>query len=266
MAPPILGTFGGGGGRAYGLQSGGIGTFEFTITSATTDANLASLATAAGWNGSSELIATIDSGVYVSASTTANKGMTIDGSFPAGVTLINNGYIVGDGGNGGNGANISGCNCSQGGNGGSGGIALLANVACTIDNTNGVIGGGGGGGGGGGARTNGNYDPDAGWECNDGGRGGGGGGGQSGNVNSSGGTGQSNGNAGTKTAAGTGGTVYFDGGNGGSWGASGTNGQNAGGGNYRNCVGGSGGAGGAATSGNANITWTATGTRYGTIG
>lgn len=258
----------------YGKSS----LFQFTISAATTDANLATLATAAGWDGTAALEATIASGVYVSGSTTANYGMTISGSFPAGVTLINNGYILGDGGSGGKGGDSPNClNNQTGGTGGLGGTALVANVACTVDNTNGVIGGGGGGGGGGGAGGDGNYDPDEGFQCGYTAGGGGGGGGQSGNVNSPGG-GYGNGsrrgnagNAGTKTAAGTygnGGSPAGRGGNGGNWGSSGGSGTGANG-----CPsgvpcrpGGAGGSGGAATSGISNITWTATGTRYGTLG
>lgn len=75
--------------------------FAFTISSNQTNANLASLATAAGWNGSSKVVATIASGVYISSNSTGTPALTVNGSFPGGVELINNGYIIGRGGNGG---------------------------------------------------------------------------------------------------------------------------------------------------------------------
>jgi hypothetical protein len=114
--------------------------FEFAIAANQTDANLRTLAVAAGWDQSKEVIATINSGVFVSGTVQANStaALTIDGSWPGGVTLVNNGSIVGRGGNGGN----------AGAAGSAGGRALLVSVAVTIEN-NGTIAGGGGGGGGG---------------------------------------------------------------------------------------------------------------------
>ena len=77
------------------------GAFALTVSSNQTDVNLATLATSAGWNGSSTLNATINSGVYVSSTTTGTPALTVSGSFPGGVTLVNNGTIVGMGGAGG---------------------------------------------------------------------------------------------------------------------------------------------------------------------
>jgi hypothetical protein len=241
--------------------------FSFNLTS-TTDANLRSLAISAGWNGSSALTATIPTSNIIQASSTATPALTISGSFPGGVTLINNGTIYGRGGDGQNGQSNNSGSFSGGGNGFNGGIALSVSSTVTINNGSGVINGGGGGGAGGAGGT---YN-------SKGVRGFGGGGGGGGAGISSGGAGGSGtgaspstsggpGGAGTLTTFGTGGTAYTSfnyatvGGNGATWGSTGgsTSNSSAGG------SGGSGGAGGASVSGNSFITWTATGTRNGSI-
>ena len=126
--------------------------FAFTISSSVSNANLRTLAVNAGWNQSSKVVATINTGVYVYANATNQVGLTIDGSFPGGVELVNNGYILGQGGNGGGGGGTwdagSSCGLGSGGSGGAGGKALHVATGVTIYN-NGTIGGGGGGGGGG---------------------------------------------------------------------------------------------------------------------
>lgn len=247
--------------------------FAFTISSNQTAANLATLATAAGWNGSSQLIATIGSGVYLSSNSTGTPGLTVSGSFPGGVSLINNGFIIGMGGAGGRGGGTN-----AGAAGSAGGLALSVSSAISITN-NGTIGGGGGGGGGGAARYLNFYGNNY-WG------GGGGGGGRSGATNSAGGGGGpgyiptdpglnvsgSAGGSGTSSAAGSGGAganqdgrVGGNGGNGGGWGSSGSSGSNSSGdGSQANGPYGGGGGGGA-VSGNANITWVAFGTRLGAI-
>jgi hypothetical protein len=245
--------------------------FAFTISTNQTNANLRTLALAAGWGGTSAVQATINAGVSINGTVQNNStaALTIDGSFPAGVTLTNNGTIVGVGGNGG----ISG----GGEVGQAGGRAMLASVAVTIAN-NGTIAGGGGGG-----SAAGNSDRSA--TCNMGedsssssAAGGGGGGGQSSYAaNAPGGSGGvssgssdcsvftngGTGGTGTSSAAGAGGsrgrvlicnctlaTGYGTNGNaGGAWGTNGTGGLGA----------------GQAISGNSNITWTAFGTRTGPI-
>lgn len=116
--------------NAYGKSNG----FGLTIASNQTDLNLASYATGQGWNGSSTLTVTIDSGVTIYSTSTATPALTISGSFPGGVELVNNGTIVGKGG---------------AANSGAGGTALSVSSAVSIEN-NGTIGGGGGGGGKGG--------------------------------------------------------------------------------------------------------------------
>ena len=263
-------------------------TFSFAISANVSNANLRDLAVAAGWNEDSAVIATINSGIYVSSNSTGTPALTVNGTFPNGVSLINNGYIIGMGGNGGAGmycaynAQYSATNPNRGT---AGGNALTASVAVTITN-NGTIGGGGGGGGGSGyGWTSTGYYTAAGIG------GGGGGGGRSSNAaNTTGGTGGSvatqyatryTGNAGTGgtvSAVGVGGagrpsgsgftfSGTYDAGNGGEWGATGDTGGygRAGfpGGYYQ--YGAPGSAGGSAVAGNSNITWTATGTRLGAI-
>lgn len=125
--------------------------FYLTISSNTQNANIASLATAAGWNGSDYLDVTVNSSVYLWSDTTSTAGAIISGSFPNGLILQNYGKIIGKGGQGGNNGN---------GNGYAGGPALsIASSNVTINNLSGayIAGGGGGGkafsraGGGGGA-------------------------------------------------------------------------------------------------------------------
>jgi hypothetical protein len=242
-------------------------SFSFTISSNQTNANLRTLAVNAGWNQSSKAIATIGSGVYISSNSTGTPGLTVNGSFPGGVDLINNGFIIGMGGAGGAGSNAG----SNGVAGGGGGLALSVSVAVTVTN-NGTIGGGGGGGGGGGAWQSAPIPP---FFISTYGGGGGGGGGRTGATNSSGGAGGAGGagvaagnagGAGTSGGGGAGGTPNSAtpsagaGGAGGGWGSAGAGGTTS---NFFSA--GGGGAAGAAISGNSNITYNATGTRLGAI-
>ena len=243
--------------------------FAFTIsTSYTTTQDLRTLALAAGWDGAAPVVATIASGVTIRGAagvgavsyegsnnipgSAGATGLTVTGSFPAGVSLINNGTIYGGGGGGGGGGSTG-----QGGVGGAGGAAILTTVALSITNNN-VIGGGGGGGGGNSA-----------WGTGGIVRSGGGGGG--GAVYGEGGDGGQwpgiwggPGGDGTETTGGAGGyndQNYAVGGVGGARGAAGTTPYNY----FNGSNGAAGGAGGAAVSGNSYVTWVATGTRYGAL-
>ncbi len=260
--------------NGYGKSS----QFAFTISSNQTNANLRTLAVNAGWDQSSKVVATINSGIYISSNSTGTPALTVSGSFPGGVELTNGGYIIGMGGAGGSGGSIPYYNWNiyhtPGYPGSAGGGALSVSSAVTITN-NGTIGGGGGGGGGGSSMAY--LDGKSAF----GSSGSGGGGGRSSNAANSAagpagstnwvGTGNA-GSAGTVSAAGSGGarvTVngYYAGagGGGGGWGASGSTGETS----YDpegNKSGGSGGGSGYAVSGNSNVTWAVTGTRYGTIG
>lgn len=245
--------------------------FAFTISSNQTNANLRTLAINAGWNQSSQLIATISGGVYLSSNSTGTPALTVSGSFPGGVQLTNNGFIIGMGGAGGRGAHNTVA-------GGAGGTALSVSSAITITN-NGTIGGGGGGGQGAPA----SYYADIKGAVTV--IGPGGGGGRSGNINSAAGA---NGDAvpgytvsiyypvysaaaGTVSAAGGGGrssTAYVlttYGGTGGNWGAGGGGWSGATVSGWPVSSPAAAGGGGAAVSGNSNITWAATGTRLGAI-
>lgn len=234
--------------------------FAFTVSSNTANLDVRAAAVAAGWNGTSKVICTINSGVYVYSNSTGSYACTISGSFPNGVQLINSGVIVGRGGNGGNGGNSG--SGTGGTAGAAGGPALYASTAVTIQN-NGSINGGGGGGGGGPY----NYFSKAiGGYLNSGGGGGGGIGISSGGSpgTSSYGFPASAGTAGTLTAAGPGGA----GGNRDNTAESGRGGAGGGYGSAGSASVGSfkaGGGGGAAVVGNANISWAATGTRNGSI-
>lgn len=130
----------------YGIASGAIrlaadgygksNIFKFTISSNQTNTNLRTLAVNAGWNQDSAVEATVGSGVYIYSTSTGTAALTIDGSWPRGITLINNGYIMGMGGAGG---------AAPGGSGGGGGPAMSLGVSFSLTN-NSYIGGGGGGG------------------------------------------------------------------------------------------------------------------------
>ncbi len=240
---------------AYGKAN----QFAFTISSNQTNANLRTLAINAGWNQNSLVVATIASGVFISSNNTGTSALTVNGSFPGGVTLTNNGTIVGMGGAGGGGG-YSG----SGGPGANGGNALTVSVGVTITNNGTIAGGGGGGGGARGTIIN-----DEGFITYQGG--GGGGGRSSAAANSAGGAGGSGGGQGTVNAPGGGGAssglgAAF-GGAGGGWGAAGGTGSSATvSGNIAGTQGPwAGGSGGSAVVGNANITWLAFGTRLGAI-
>jgi hypothetical protein len=217
--------------------------FIYIISTNQTNLCMRAGAVSAGWNGTAKLIVNINSGVVISASSTSTPAMTILGSYPATVIVNNSGTIVGMGGGGGTGGG-SGYTPTGGAGGGT---ALKASSAVTFNNTSGVIAGGGGGGAGG--AQSGDFGGIAG--------GGGGGGGRSSNFNSPGGGGRNSGASGcpgTFAGAGAGGAggvvvdcycntyVGSPGSSGGGWGC------------------------GKATCGAGTyITWSGTGTRYGSI-
>jgi len=251
--------------------------YNYTISSNQTNFCMRAGAVSAGWNGSSKLAVTIQSGVIISSNSTGTPAMRIQGSFPAGVTVTNSGTIVGMGGNGGRGG--GGCGSPVAGVAGSaGGTALKVCSAVTICNASGVIAGGGGGGGGGGRAC---------CQCCYTAGGGGGGGGRSSNAANSSGGARGNGGSGgassygtagcsgTYSSAGSGGAYGVNGGagpprggtggTGGGWGSTGSTGGSGSRG-FQNSSGGAGGSGGNATCGAGTyITWTGTGTRYGSI-
>lgn len=128
----------------FGVASGAISmsngygkanAFAATITTSQQELNLRTWALANGWNGSSSATITINSGVYIWSNNTTVAGLTINGSWPGGIAVINNGNIMGRGGN-----------AVQQAAGQAGGPAISLGVNVTITN-NSYIGGGGGGGG-----------------------------------------------------------------------------------------------------------------------
>jgi hypothetical protein len=116
-----------------------------TFASNTANATL-NLSSISGYvSGKSDITVTINSGVYLYSTSTGGYGLNISGATTGDtLTIVNNGFILGQGGGGGN-AGVGGA---------SGGPALNLNFGmstCTINNTNGsayIAGGGGGGGGG----------------------------------------------------------------------------------------------------------------------
>ena len=277
----------------FGVASGAISMsdgygkssqFAFSITSTQTNANLRTLAVNAGWDQSTAVVATINSGVVMTSNTVGTPGLTINGAWPGGIELVNNGTIVGRGGNGGAGGRggtgpITIDDSTAGSAGSAGGLALTISVAASIRNNGTIAGGGGGGGGGGGFAAPGGSAKDPTYTKYGAG---GGGGGRSSNTNSAGGAlgpgalaSGTAGAAGTFSASGRGGTGgtggttrYYSphniGGYGGDWGSAGVAGLRYFGNMGKNA--GGGGGGGAATSGQANVTWLATGTRLGSLG
>jgi len=259
----------------HNVLAGASSGFSFTISTNQTNLNLRTAAIAAGWNEQLPITAEIQSGVYISSNNTSVPAITVSGSFPGGVFLVNRGFIFGMGGAGGNGGRLdAGPTFIVPTAGGSGGLALSVSSALQLDNSAGVIGGGGGGGGGGGAGyQSATKDSDS---VNYSGSGGGGG--ITGSSNSSGGLGNSVGSyaavvkqAGTNGASGTisnrglGGTGGIDGGNGGTRGAAGSAGGGTSGLSPRTSSA-AGGSGGGAISGNSFITYIgSTGTRLGSI-
>jgi hypothetical protein len=99
---PLLQRTGGMGAKGFGLTS--VNTFSFiaTISSNTTSYNLATQATAAGWNGVAPLIAnvTINNGVVVSGTGNGtSSAFVISGlSLKSIITINNSGTITGSGG------------------------------------------------------------------------------------------------------------------------------------------------------------------------
>lgn len=232
---------------------------SYTFSSNTADASL-NLSAISGYSaGKSNITVTINSGVYLYATSTGSYGLNITGGTTGDtLTIVNNGYIMGKGGIGGSGANNK---SPQGGE--NGGTAInfgFALSGATINNTNAsaYIGGGGGGGGtnqfngnitsGGGGAGGGNaYDTSTGnWSINGGG------------VGSSGGnsTNSATGAAGGRIFPGTGGNG-FNSANTGNFASGGGTGGGGGGANQLKGSAARGGAGG--SSNNAGSAGTTTG-------
>lgn len=231
--------------------------FSLTISSNTRNVNAKNLAIAAGYNGISpiNLTLTINSGVILGSTSTANPALNLTG-FPAdsliNLTVGTSAYVAGAGGAGAAGQAWSTTVYPAGGNGGN---AIVTDIETVITNL-GTIGGGGGGGGGGNG-----YAPDGSYGAQ-----GGNGGGGAGDVAA--------GSATLTTGAnGTGGEIApggpfkaGDGGKGGNLGVAGNAGEDKPANfNGSNPAPGAGGAAGNYIVGNAYVTWVTTGTRLGNV-
>jgi hypothetical protein len=210
--------------------------FNIAIAANTQNYNLKDAAIAAGWNQTTALNATVtvNSGVVVGSASTGSYAFDTGVTFPAGssLKLINNGTIIGRGGNGGHNGTPNVATP-----GGAGGPALRAQVPISITNNGRIAGAGHGGASGYGSGTG---------DSNAAGPGGGG-------AGSPGGSGGGVYWGYTWQAAASGSLLSGGGGGAGSgWGSAGSPGGEVG-------------SSGAATSGNANITWVATGTRNGAL-
>jgi hypothetical protein len=119
-----------------------------TYSSSTANASL-NLSGIGGYiAGGSDITVTINGGVYLYATSTGNPGLNITGGTTGDtLTIVNNGFIMGQGGTGGGTPSLTYIA------GTAGGPALSIPINATINNTNGsaYIGGGGGGGSFGGA-------------------------------------------------------------------------------------------------------------------
>jgi hypothetical protein len=117
---PLLQRTGGMGAKGFGLTS--VNTFSFiaTISSNTTSYNLATQATAAGWNGVAPIIAsiTVNNSISVSGTgDTTSSAFILPSTIPTKsiITLTNNGTIYGAGGAGGR-TNYAGALFQEAGN------------------------------------------------------------------------------------------------------------------------------------------------------
>lgn len=225
-------------------------SISYTFSASTANASLNVAAIGGYVAGKSDITVTVNSGVYLYSTGTGTPGLTLSGGTTGDtVTLVNNGYIMGQGGNGG----------ATGFPGSAGGPALQLGYATTVDNTNGsaYIGGGGGGGSSGSGGTAGGGGGGAGGG-NGGNNGNSGAGGSGGGIGSTGGTGNSSGSFGTINGYSSG----IGGGSGGGGGATSSYSQGRGfvtvycsGGGGGRIFPGSGGAGGnPATSGGTGVT------------
>jgi hypothetical protein len=112
-------------------------SYTYSATTANASLNVTSIA---GYiAGKSDITINVNSGVYLYATTSANAGLTLSGGTTGDtVTLVNNGFIIGQGGKGSD-QDIS--------NGTAGGNALTLGYPTRITNNSYIAGGGGGGGG-----------------------------------------------------------------------------------------------------------------------
>ena len=126
----------------YGKSNRVAISYTFSASTAGVSLNVASIGGYVA--GITDITVTVNSGVYLYATSTGNAGLTLTGGTTGDtLTLVNNGYIMGQGGSGGNPAASSVFT----GYPSSGGPALSLGFNTTVNTVTGYIGGGGGGGG-----------------------------------------------------------------------------------------------------------------------
>lgn len=116
--------------------------YELTVTENTQQMDVWSWAKARGWDGNSQLVITVPAGIYIWSDNIGTAAMTFNAIYPQGVTIINNGFIMGKGGSGTDQRYDAG-----GHNGEAGGPAISVVAAGVSVQNNSYIGGGGGAGG-----------------------------------------------------------------------------------------------------------------------
>ena len=131
---------------SFGDMYGDTVAIDFVVTSNQVDFNLRNFLVSNGWDENSKPTVIINEGVYLTSSSARNTNggqtpaLKIDGEFPNGVRLVNNGYILGHGGHGA-GRDTTDPEFKKG----SCAIQIITQVQMEITN-NGIIAGGGGGG------------------------------------------------------------------------------------------------------------------------
>lgn len=110
-------------------------SFAFNITGNAKNADIRALAITAGWDGDTSLVANVNANVWLYSDSTSTGGTVLSGSFPSGVTIVNNGNMIGMGGA----ANSAGGPALQ---------VTTTDAVSVINNSGAYIAGGGGGGGG----------------------------------------------------------------------------------------------------------------------
>ena len=125
-----------------GALRGKSAQFTHVITSHQQELDLHAYLQGQGWDGTSKAEVTVAAGIYIWSDTTAKPALDMGGAFPGGLTLINNGFIMGKGGDGG--YQLTDRNGYVAPT--KGGPAVELDGPITIDNSSGYIGGGGGGG------------------------------------------------------------------------------------------------------------------------
>lgn len=122
---------------------------NYVFSANTANASLNMSAISGYRSGKSDITITVNSGVYLYATSTGSYGLNLTGGASGDtILLVNNGYIMGQGGSGG--GNRSSTATNYPGNPGGPALNIGTNINITINQTNGsaYIGGGGGSGGG----------------------------------------------------------------------------------------------------------------------